>query len=362
MFKLVKLRMTKTKKTNQTQKSGANSTNLQVESLVVKNGLTYSEAKEIALDVFKSNFLELSKQASETALSRAEEITNNFLIALKDKELDSIETIKDPGFQYALYESQKQYAKTGDKDIADVLVDILVDRVENQKRNIKQIVLEESITIAPKLTSSQLDTLTLIFILRYTINNSLTNLEKLKEYLNTYITPFIDTLSKGETNFQHLEFAGCGNIQISTVNLVEVFKQNYSGLFCQGFSKEEFERQIGDFNKYGKMTIKSLYDSSKLQISFLNEDVLEKITETENFDQEVKNKLKTFFSNNLMSYAKIKEEVEKLGGIKIKNLLDIWEKSYMKNMTLTTVGISIAQANFRRKTGITLDLSNWIKD
>ena len=100
--------MTKTnKKIKQTQKSGANSNNLQVETVVV--GLTYDEAKEVALDVFKSNFLELSKQASQVALSRAKEITNNFLSALKDKKLTSIDAVKDPGFQYALFESQKQY-------------------------------------------------------------------------------------------------------------------------------------------------------------------------------------------------------------------------------------------------------------
>jgi hypothetical protein len=42
-------------------------------------------------------------------------------------------------------------------------------------------------------------------------------------------------------------------------------------------------------------------------------------------------------------------------------LFDIWNNSEMKHMTLTSVGIAIAQANFRRKTGKTIDLSIWIK-
>lgn len=353
--------MVKNKKINQNQKSGSNSNNLQVEKLVVNNGISYSEAKEIAIDVFKSNFLELSKQASQTALLRAEEITDNFLNSLKNKNLETIDAIKDPGFQYALFESQKQYAKTGDKNIADVLVDILVDRVENYKRDIKQIVLEESIGVVSKLTSSQLDILTLIFILRYSINNSLANFEKLKQYLDTHIKPFVENLSKVETNYQHLEFAGCGNIQFSSASLEEIFKHNYSGLFCQGFLKEDFENNIGDFNKYGKITIKCLHDSSKLQINAINEDVLISISNKENFDEEIIKKLKSFFSNNLMSNAKVKEEIIKIGGNEIENLFDIWENSSMKSVTLTTVGISIAQANFRRRTGISLDLSIWIK-
>jgi hypothetical protein len=42
-------------------------------------------------------------------------------------------------------------------------------------------------------------------------------------------------------------------------------------------------------------------------------------------------------------------------------LFDIWENSKMKSMSLTSVGIAIAQANFKRKTGDMIDLGIWIK-
>jgi len=45
----------------------------------------------------------------------------------------------------------------------------------------------------------------------------------------------------------------------------------------------------------------------------------------------------------------------------MKDLLDFWDNSSMKHLTLTSVGIAIATANLRRKTGISVDLDIWIK-
>ena len=46
---------------------------------------------------------------------------------------------------------------------------------------------------------------------------------------------------------------------------------------------------------------------------------------------------------------------------KMESLFDLWNNSSLKKFELSGVGISIAHANFRRKTGETLDLSIWIK-
>ena len=114
---------------DQNQESGDNSTNLQGKTIIINQGLSYADAKEIALDVFKSNFLELSAKAAETAKRRAEELVDNFLNELKQRAPESLNKMEDPGMQYAIFTAQKEYAKTGDKDLSKLLVDILVDSV-----------------------------------------------------------------------------------------------------------------------------------------------------------------------------------------------------------------------------------------
>lgn len=348
-------------KTTQTSKSGDNSTTVQAETVNIHQGLTYIDVKTIALDIFNSNFLKLSQEALSTAVQRAEEITNNFILRLQKDKPSSLESVKDPGFQNALYEAQKSYAKTGDKDMADVLVDILVDRVEHQERSLKQIVLDESISVIPKLTSSQLDTLTIVFLLKYSINYSIINFETLKNYLDIYIKPFTENLSKEHSHYQHLEFAGCGSISIGSKNIEDILKKSYRGLFYKGFDKEEFEKQIGELTMFSNFIIPCLNDKKKLQLNIVNEDVLDnKISDFKVNNTDAK-KLKTLFGQHILSNEEIEIKLTELGGDFMAKLFDIWKNSAMKNMTLTSVGIAIAQANYRRKTGLTLDLSMWIK-
>jgi hypothetical protein len=64
---------------NQQQKAGDKSTNLQAQNITVHQGISYQDAKEIATDVFKNNFLHLSQKTLMTAEERAQELIENFL-------------------------------------------------------------------------------------------------------------------------------------------------------------------------------------------------------------------------------------------------------------------------------------------
>ena len=113
--------------------------------------------------------------------------------------------------QHALFSAQKEYARTGDKDLESLLVDILVDRAGATERNIKQIVLDEALSVAPKLTSEQMDALTVNFLIVRTVS-SINSLEAFNSYLDVYITPFVGTLTTGASCYEHLEYTGCGSI------------------------------------------------------------------------------------------------------------------------------------------------------
>ena len=77
-------------------------------------GLSYAEVRDVALDVFRANFYELSDVAKEVAKTRAEEITEAFLSKLQAEHPAGLEKSNDPDFQYALFTVQKEYARNGD--------------------------------------------------------------------------------------------------------------------------------------------------------------------------------------------------------------------------------------------------------
>ena len=95
------------------QESGDNSTNIQVAGNLTI-GVSIENAKQIALNVFKDNFLELSEKAANTALTRAEELVNEFILTLFDQNQNLIDKLQEPAIQYSLFNVQREYAKTGD--------------------------------------------------------------------------------------------------------------------------------------------------------------------------------------------------------------------------------------------------------
>lgn len=346
----------------QKQEGGDSSTNLQGKSIVVNQGISYSDAKEIALDVYKANYLQLSQDAAELARSRAEELTDDFLMKLKEENEEAIIEIGTPGMQSAIYEAQKQFAKTGDKDLEGLLVDILVERAITPERNIHQIVLDEALIVAGKLTTEQMDALTLNFLITHTQKHDLINLDAITAYINSEIIPFTHELSDTSSCYNHLEYAGCGSImEASTIKPVEeLFKNRYPALFSKGFSEEKFKSDVGEPALFQGLLIKNFHSVNNIQLSCMNIEVLQGIAKEKNISEDNINKLITLFNSTLMNATEIKEYLlEKTPPIKV--LFDLWSNSSISKFTLTTVGFAIAQANFRRRTGIKLNLSTWVK-
>lgn len=342
------------------QEAGDNSTNLQGQTININNGISYADAKNIALDVFKANYLQLSQEAAQTARSRAEELIDNFLDKVKNRNPNAFGMMNDPGIQSSIYTAQKEYAKTGDKDLSDLLVDILVERTKLPERNLKQIVLDECLNIAAKLTSSQLNTLSTVFLLKYSQNSSINSHVALNSYLITYLKPFSYNLSKENSLYQHLEYVGCGSISVLTNSVEGIFSDTYRGLFSLGFTLEQFESTLGSAQDYPFLLTPCLNDKEKFQINAVNQDVLFEKLKLLNRPVSDMNKFKPFLEGYMMPISEIKEFLVNQEAF-MSELIDVWNNSSMKNMTLTSVGIAIATANIRTVTGIHVDLDIWIK-
>lgn len=214
-------------------------------NITINSGLSYDDARKIALDVFTSNFYVLQGNAKELVRARSEEITEKYLSKLQNEYPVGLNKSQDPDFQYALLTVQKEYARSGDKDLGDLLVDLLVDRCKQEQRDILQIVLNESLNTAPKLTEAQMAILAIVFLFRYTHYNKAGNHELLGDYLDKHVAPFASKIVKNDASYQHLEFAGCGAIQIGERSLDGLIGTIYQGLFLKGFEPKEItERGI----------------------------------------------------------------------------------------------------------------------
>jgi hypothetical protein len=343
----------------QIQKAGDESTNIQVQQVNITQGLSVSEVRTLALDVFKANFLELSGQAADLARARAEQLTEKFLEELQTQHQQALNQAKDPDFQYALYMAQREYARTGDKELGDLLIDLLVDRTKHENRSIIQIVLNESLTIAPKLTADQLASLSVVFIFRYTINHGVNSLEGLNAYLNRYVKPFVDLLSKKAACFQHLEYSGCGSISLGSLSLAEVFRKNYPGLFSKGFTQDSLQKHGITVPLDSPIFMQSLHNPDQIQVNAMNKEVLRYEAARLGLPTADVDKLESLSAQSLMNHQEIKDYLVKAQP-HMSTVIDVWEGSLMKNLSLTSVGIAIGHANVKKTLGEFTDLSIWI--
>jgi hypothetical protein len=344
---------------NQKQKSGDNSVNIQAGGNV-NFGLTYQDAKQIALDVFEQNFFQLVGVANEVATQRAEEITEEFLKELQKRNPEGIKCAQDPDFQYALFTAQKEYARSGNKDLEGILVDLLVDRTKAPEESLQKIVLNEAINVVPKLTKEQIAVLHIAFVIRYVIDEDIVSLERLAKHFEDAISPFLPFLPKDDITFQHLQYTGCGFIRSDLSKVHELFRGHYPKLFSKGIEGTKLKEALGDYPP--EFVIPCLHNENLLQ--FNTDNGIGLIILLQKYGLAPKPKDFIFYENLYKELLMNDEEIE-TALMKVHadfvNLLIMWDNTHLGKILLTSVGIAIAHANYCRITGSTSPLSLWIK-
>lgn len=350
------------------QTAGDNSTNYQAKGNISISGLTYTEAKQVALDVFNANFYRLASEASKTATTRAEEITEKFLSKLLKENPQGIALAKDPDFQYSCFEMQKAYVKTGDKDLQDLLIDLMVDRSRREQRDILQIVLNEALQTAPKLTNNQCAALAVIFFFKYTQLLNITSYHNLIIAINKHLSYFIDLLRTNDMEYQHLEFTGCGSITMYVSSIEEILSNKYQGIFNHGFEKSLLKKNgitisadsqiFCEINCYSSFS--NLFNEpSKIRIAAQNIEELEKLFDLHNIPHVDRDKITTLFNSYKFSTEDVRGKCINTNP-ELRRLFDIWSTSQLRAFTLTSVGMAIGHASIQRYIGKFADLSIWI--
>lgn len=342
-----------------TQKSGDNSVNLQAEHITVNTGLSIAHVKEIALEVFEGNFYKLAGVAKETADQRAKEITEHFLEELSEKNPNGLNASEDPDFQHSLFQAQKEFARSGDKELGDILVDILVDRSREEDRSLLQVVLNESLSIAPKLNSTQLDILACCFNLGYTKRTNIANLQMFADYLNDAVLVFADAVGERDSNYKHLEYVGCAAIRAGSRDIVNILMQTYKAIFCKGFEREQLNELAEENSNIWNIIIPCQHNVNLIQARGMDDEIIRNLCNQQSIPDASADKLIQINNSQMMNK---KEATDYLKSIcpKFEKLLEDASKTSFNSLDLSSVGIAIAHAHSRKKAGFDADLSIWI--
>lgn len=343
------------------QESGDNSVNVQVGG-DASFGISATEARQIALDVFKANFYEFSEKAAKKALERAEEITDEFVKKFY-AEIPKLENkLEDPAIQNALFNTQKEYAKSGDQDLRDNLLDILVKRIESENQTLAQIVLDEAIIVIPKLTKDQINLLTLIFSTLLLNHHQVTNVIAFENFINNKVLVFLPDNALTYSFFTHLQFSGCSTLLTEAATykpITEILLNRYNGLLFKGFSELELANEFpNETIKVLPIIIRCLRNLTKLQFNAINVDVLKSVIESNNLI-EIEQKILNFNAKFAMTSAEVEDYLKQLNP-KYSDLKSLWENDDFKSIKLTSVGLAIAIINYNRVTNSNIDLTEFL--
>ena len=238
--------------------------------------------------------------------------------------------------QYSYVEAQKAYIRLGTTELETILSNLLVERAKEKQRSLIQIALAEAITVVPMLLPEQLDILALSFRLRYTKSLIVNNFDSFFKYLETSIIPHVNETQIKQSLFQHLVYTKTGSIDIGEIKLEKIFAHTYGGLFLSGYAPEE----LGDFpTKYPDLFTHCLQNSDKIQINAISsEQLLATLDQKNDMPPDDKKYLQEHFEQNLLSEQKIHNFIcDRMPDC--QKLFDYWEKSDIKYLSLTSVGM-----------------------
>ena len=190
--------------------SGSNSINLQ-NSPNSSIGLTYTESKDLFIDLLELNFPRFREIAAEEASKNIERLSVKFADRINAKSLSIGEEISTADFQFCLYKAIETGARFKDDTLQNFLAELLVSRASSGKDGSLTAILNESILTIGKITTNQLKLMTFSFLFfDYCYKLPLKTWDEFNCYINEYVFPFMDYSYKN-IDILHLDYCGCIN-------------------------------------------------------------------------------------------------------------------------------------------------------
>ena len=272
------------------------------------------------------------------------------------------EAFRDPDFQNSVFEAQKAYARNGNEELKQTLIDLISQRSKQTERNRLMLTLNDAINEAASMTEEDLAILSLLFLLQHVMQSKVSNLEALAEHFRKFYDPIIPSLQQNDLAYKYLASHGCLLIG-SFVNLKGPFLHlidKYPGVITSGLTGSEIETLIPSSHLAHGLVMPSRIapdrwvlepgdagDLNGLGVNFgLPANLGGRYTELaikSRPDQEV--------------FVKVLERFYE----KARELFDLFSNPYLSGAQLTALGIALGHANLVQKCQIEADLSIWIK-
>jgi hypothetical protein len=342
---------------NQTQEAADGAVAVQAGGdVVIHIGVTAAEVRAIASDTFHADFVKMLGMVEAIAEARANKVLEAFIDRVERVNPSALRQANDPDFRYILYTAQKTAARTDDNKLHDLLVELLVERTFEAPRSLIQLVLNESIEVVQRISASQINTLTLVFVMRRLKFKTVASFDSFLKTMDLFVPPLLPDVAISQASLSHLQYTGCGTNSETTMQTIEAgLLRFYPGAFQLGVS--EADVCVKDLSSSARsLLVPCEHNKAHVQVLGGTHEMLRDLCKQRQLSQHDADMLERIF--NPRTPVKVRE-ICTAARPYFSTVFDLWDRSWLSKFDLTSVGIAIAHANLS-KYGDIEPLSSWI--
>lgn len=203
-------------------------------------GISAETAMEICKCVVKAELAVYTQNAEVEAQKRLSEISEKTIDRITSLKEDLLQRFNEPAIQIALNETFKSYMASGDEELGDNLIDLLIERLNTEERTTDQALIDEARSIVPKLSSETVAFLTILVFSRLIFPYNRTQYDALIVKLAPFAGKLKDITS---LDIAYLKQVGCGtgiSAFSTTESLESSLLSSYDLFFRKNISLDTF--------------------------------------------------------------------------------------------------------------------------
>ena len=347
-------------KTKQDQNVSGNGQAIQAQGdVTINHGMSLTQMAEVIREV--RNITDtFTVEAMVKVEARAAEFEQAVLSKFADTKETSSAAFREPDFQLMLSGAQRAYARSGDEAVKETLVDIIARRSLAKEATREALTLNDAAERAAKLTEAEYASLSLCYVLRYTVNHGVNSPESMAGYINNTLLPLARQVSQEDSSLWHIEAQSCGNVGMGEVALSNIFRNSYSGCLGVGVPLEElqamFVPEVAIMMSH--VVVKVSPDSELVRPPTQTKEQYLKQYKGFGFDADALTQIWGRYEATIP--GDLQAQLSRLSP-DVHILFHVWSNTSLKSLTLNSVGIAIGHANARRTVNFNTPLSVWIK-
>lgn len=274
-----------------------------------------------------------------------------------------MDAFADPDFQVILRQAAQNYTRSGDEELAEMLLNMIATRSQLDKPSRARIAMNMALDAVPRLTQTEFAIILTVFLIRYTTIGSVAvnELGKLFRDIIGDSLPIIPPEANG-ASWMMINAAGCGVVSVASIDLHTVFCERFAGLFSKGFTIENISTIIKETKipTFFSLILKNCtHVPDRAQFNVLSIEELENTLRSNGLPSTQISELVNLVKSTTMSISEMASTMRpEFPGIDL--LIHLCKSTPLAHLELTTTGIAVGHASFVRRSQVKVPLTSWI--